>query len=485
MRHFITAAIFLAWLHSALADPQLTSWFTLNSGEYARVYTTTNTRASGSSVTTWAGQNLPAYADVAEVSYSASWVYVKYTGLASHIMGPWLNPQGGQFMFWPTNQHGISRFPRIPTIPTGNKTTVPAGYCGIYVNGVAIFNALDGKAWDGSALVMGPHTQLTYYWHRNAPIGEGFNFDYALGHQPPTSIYHTHQNPIALRYQLGDHIDYNSFTKNYSESTNAVSKHSPIIGWAFDGLPIYGPYGYSVSNNPASGVRRMVAGYVVRDGNNGTDSVAFNLSTIPLWYARFRQKLGASYSTNATTARPSVNSTYPLGTFAEDWSYLGDLINPTNNQPYQQGTDFDLDQYNSRWCVTPEFPKGTNAYFVANDSSGNGTYPYLFGYEYYANAPGGTVTTISESVTTNFTGGANTALTLANPAITNSTVTLTWTATEGGSYRVDATGTLSTWTTNASGISAVLNRGSSTTSKVATNQFFRIARTSLASYDPN
>ena len=71
----------------------------------------------------------------------------------------------------------------------------------------------------------------------------------------------------------------------------------------------------------------MAAGYITRSGANGSDSVAANLSTIPAWYARFRQKLGASYSTTASTARPAVSDTYPVGTFAEDWAYVGDLIN--------------------------------------------------------------------------------------------------------------------------------------------------------------
>jgi hypothetical protein len=487
---YLTSAVPFAVLLAGVpapvsADPQLTSWFNANAGQYARVYTTTNARASGTSVVTWTGQSLPAYADVAEVSHSASWIYVKYTGLASHIMGPWLTPTGGQFMFWPTNQHGISRFPRSPTVPSGNKNTTGIGYSGIYVNGVAIFNSLDGKAWNGSALVMGPHTQLTYYWHRNAPVGEGFNFDYALGHQPPSGVYHTHQNPIALRYQLGDHVDFDPGTKNYSESASAITKHSPVIGWAYDGYPVYGPYGYSVSTNSSSGVRRMFSGYVERDGSSGSDSVASNLSTIPAWYARFRQKLGAAYSTSASTARPAVSATYPLGTFAEDWSYLGDLTNSATSQPYRQGTDFDLDQYSGRYCVTPEFPNGTYAYFVANDSNGNGTYPYVLGYEYYGNATGGSVSSINESVTVFFTGGANASLLLSPPAITNNTVTLVWSATEGGTYVVEASGNLSTWKTNASGIAAVLNRGSTYTAKVSTNQYFRVLRTSLAAYDPN
>jgi hypothetical protein len=483
---FLLIAPLLLAAKAASADPQLTSWFTANEGVYARVYTTTNTRASGTSVTTWTGQSLPLYADVAEVSYSSSWVYMKFTDTASYVMGPWLNPQGGQFMFWPTNQHGISKFPRNPTVPGSSKSFVPAGYAGNYVNGVAIFNALDGKAWNGSALVSGAHTLPTYYWHRNAPVGEGFNFDYALGHQNPSGVYHTHQNPIALRYQLGDHVDYSSSTKNYSEGTNTVTKHSPILGWAYDGYPIYGPYGYSVSNNAASGVRRMVSGYIQRDGSNGTDSVANNLSTIPAWYARFRQNhFGGSYSTTASAARPSVNSTYPLGTFAEDYSYLGDCTNPSTSQPYKQGTDFDLDSYNGRWCVTPDYPSGTYAYFIANDSSGNAVYPYVFGYEMNGTCTGNTISSITESVTTNYVGGANAPLKISKPTIANSIVTLTWSATEGGTYRVDVSSNLTLWTAKVTNIAAVLNQGTTNFAKANTNQFFRVIRTGLATYDPN
>jgi hypothetical protein len=34
--------------------------------------------------------------------------------------------------------------------------------------------------------------------------------------------------------------------------------HSPIIGWAYDGNPIYGPYGYKNPNDVQSGVRHSL-----------------------------------------------------------------------------------------------------------------------------------------------------------------------------------------------------------------------------------
>ena len=479
---FLCAGFFAA---GAGAEPLLTSWLTANAGVYAREYTNTANRTSGSSRTTWVGQTNVCYADVSEVSYSATMVYVHRSGLASYVMGPSLSPGGGVGTFWPQNQSDIAKIPRTPVVKSGTKQYVPAGLSGIFVNGVATFNSLDGKAWDGSGLVGSQHFKTNYFWFSNAPVNESYNFDYGLAHQTPGGVYHAHQQPLALRYQLGDHASYNTVTKNYSEDTNAVTAHSPIIGWALDGYPIYGPYGYSVATNANSGVRRMVSGYVIRDGTGGTDNVATNRSIIPAWYARFRQDIpgngSAPYTTTASISRPTTNASsaaYPRGIFAQDYEYQGDL-------GATQGvtTNFDLDVYNGRTCVTPEYPTGTYAYFITLDSSGNAAYPYVFGFEFYGAENGASGVTISEPVTTNFTGGANTALKLTTTATTtNSTISIVWSATEGGTYAVETTANFSMWTTNNSGIAAVMNSGTVTVASTS-NGFYRVRRTALATYE--
>ena len=94
--------------------------------------------------------------------------------------------------------------------------------------------------------------------------------------------------------------------------------HSPIIGWAYDGNPIYGPYGYSsLTGGP---VKIMKSGY-----DNLLDADRPNPVT------------------------SGGNSLYPNGFFVEDYAYknVGDL-----------------DEYNGRFCVTPEFPNGIYAYFT-------------------------------------------------------------------------------------------------------------------------
>ena len=141
-------------------------------------------------------------------------------------------------------------------------------------------------------------------------------------------------NPGNLRYRLGDNIN-NVLTENSAPHT-----HSPIIGWAYDGNPIYGPYGYSEPGDPTSTIVRMNSGYVLQ--NNRTNG-------------------------------PDINQ-YEVGTFIDDWKWT-----PTINSGKTE-----LDENNGRFCVTPEYPQGTYAYFVTIDSSGDPKFPYILGKNFYS-----------------------------------------------------------------------------------------------------
>src|SRR5207244_810685 len=102
------------------------------------------------------------------------------------------------------------------------------------------------------------------------------------------------------------------------------------------------------------------------------------------------------------------STSFPLGRYTEDNDYLGDL-------GQTQGVGFDLDEFNGRWCVTPEFPGGTYAYFNVISANGNPAYPYNVGRQYYGSPTAGAVTTLAETVVTNFVGGASAALTMNTP----------------------------------------------------------------------
>jgi hypothetical protein len=455
---------------SASADPLIDGWFTTYSAKYARVYTNDAAKSSGNAAVTWnngtQNQSLPAYAGVQEIYSSSNWVYIRTSGLGVHTMGPWLN---GSFPNFPINTKTLYRFPRTNAVPA-IKTLTGLGAIGYFVDGVAMFDSRDAFYWNGSSEPNG-----SGYWNRDAYVNESQTFDPAYAHQPQDGTHHYHADPIALRYEVGDHVDFNSTTKAYGESTNAVTKHSPLLGWVRDGYPVYGPHGYANATNPASGVRRMISGYVIRNGQFGSSNLTANgRTTIPPWAVRLY-----NVASNVL-AGPAVSASYPLGRYLEDNDYQGDLGKV-------QSVDFDLDEYNGRFCVTPEFPGGTYAYFVSINSNGAPTFPYNIGRAFRGDPTGG-ATTLSETVTTNFLGGPNVRESMNSTSRSGNNIILTWSAIEGGTYRVEAENNLSgsNWVAiNTNTVSGSVT-GTATEPNGATNscRFYRVARTALAAYDP-
>ena len=198
-------------------------------------------------------------------------------------------------------------------------------------------------------------------------------------------------------------------------------KHSPILGWMQDGYPVYGPYGYSNPTNPTSGLRRMVSGFVLRNGENGADNLAQSgRKTWPAWAAR---ETRTPVKLDVNEFGPDVSEQYPLGHYIEDYAYLGDCGKSL-------GKDFDLDELKGRWCVTPEFPQGAYAYFTTIDANGKPVYPYNMGRRFHGNPIGRLVTSINEPVTTNFV--AHPATVKSAAATPAKTTSLTWNPSAGG-----------------------------------------------------
>ncbi len=467
---------------AATADPQLTSWFTADSGQYARLYQTSAAETAGTVSKTWsrgAGvQNTPTYAGVSKIVHSTGWVYIRATGLAGHVMGPWYLDAAKTQIFpnFPANAAKIYRIPRVPNIPAG-KSLTGLGASGCMVNGVSMFDMRDAFSYvNASATDATPVNGLTGdgVWNRDGYHNEGVTFDAALAHQAG-STYHYHAQPIALRHQLGDHVDYNSVTNRYTESATPVTKHSPILAWAADGLPVYGPYGYASPLSANSGVRRMVSGFVLRNGSNGTANLtATGRTTLPPWAQRIQ--------TVTFKNGPTVNATYALGHYLEDFDYLGD-------RGFTQGVDFDLNEQNVRFCITPEFPAGTYAYFTTIHADGTPAYPYTTGRQYFGSPTGG-ASTIGETVTTFFDGGPNKIETANAPTVdaASGDVTLTWSAVEGGTYLVEASADLGSWpdltpsVVATDDVASVVETGAE---NLHPRRLYRISRTSLATFDAN
>jgi len=122
-------------------------------------------------------------------------------------------------------------------------------------------------------------------------------------------------------------IVYNEFNR----------EHSPLIGWARDGNPIYGPYAYEDPENINSAIVAMRSSY--------------------------------KQNSQLIDERPSI-AQYPIGFFVDDYVYDAEFG--------------DLDQYNGRYARTPDFPNGVYAYYatiVNSNGEGEGTpvFPYFIG----------------------------------------------------------------------------------------------------------
>lgn len=468
-------------------EPRITSWLTEGSGRYARLFQTVADEAAGNAVTTWSRgqgtQALPVYAGVHEISHSDDWVYVRTTGLGAHVMGPWyLNAaKTNLFPNYPANRAVLYRIPRAPAVPV-TRTLTGLGVIGYFVDGVAMFDSRDAFSYsnaNGADAAPGTAFAGDGVWNRDAWVNEGVTFDAANAHQAgPT--YHYHANPPALRHRLGDHVTYHAATNRYTEDP-AAPRHSPILGWVRDGFPVYGPYGYSDPNDAGSGVRRMISGYQKRDGSNGSANLAATgRATLPAWAALAQNR---SAALPANLHGPAVSAQHVLGHYLEDYEFKGDL-------GMTQGVHFDLDVCNGRYCVTPDFPGGTYAYFVCIEADGTPVYPYNIGRWFFGSPAGNNVGAITETVTRHFEGGPEKPDTAGAGAVAveagTGNVTVTWSGVEGAKYEVDYSPDLAVWKTMtgtltaASDAPAILDPGIALS---AERQFYRARRVGLQPFD--
>lgn len=303
-------------------------------------------------------------ANVQTVLYSANWVYVRTKGIPAYITGPFLdgNPSIA------TNQNAIFKMPLNPVQNTGTPTATTGGNIGIFINGVAMFDYRDGVSWKNStgALAGGPLGGMgDGVWNRDAVVAEKGGFDCSKGH-PAMGNYHHHQNPSAFNL---DRTVISTICNVYTaDALYAIdsTRHSPLLGFAYDGFPVYGAYAYK-NVDGTGGIVRMKSSYSLRSITTRTT------------YA----------GGGSVTPGPAVSMTYPLGMFREDYQY-----NPTTT-----GTPDYLDDHNGRFCVTPEYPLGTYAYFCTVDANWNSAYPYMVGPTFYGVKTAQKVTSITETVT--------------------------------------------------------------------------------------
>lgn len=355
MKNYFTLAFLITFLANAQTNPAITKWLqnTTITGQY---YMSGNSTPISHGI----------LVNCQQVRYSATNVYVNTTGMPAYKIGPYLDGNPNQA----GNQNAIFRFPLNPTQNTGTLSPTTGGNIGVFINGVAMFDFRDGVAWNSTtnSACGGPGNPActgTPSWYRDAIRAERPGFDCSKGH-PAGTNYHHHQNPSAFDLDLT--VISNVCNLYDADGLYAIntSEHSPLLGFAYDGFPVYGAYGYANADG-TGGVTRIKSGYQLR-----------NITVRTHW----------ADGTDVGDG-PAVNTTYPLGYYREDYEWIS-----------HPGDASYLDVHNGRFCVTPEYPDGIYCYFATVDANHNSAYPYLIGPTYYGNKTGVRVTTITETTTT-------------------------------------------------------------------------------------
>lgn len=243
-----------------------------------------------------ANQNLK-YMSQVSVSEADGFRVLEVNGIPKHKVGPFPN-RGNPHIVEPR----AATF-RLPLNPKENEMPIRVELgmnFGIAINGV-LFDPGAAEFWQGN-----PQGGWQYEALSGAiPLGLDANF----AHVQPDGKYHYHGMPTGLLRDLR----FNP------------GAHSPLIGWAADGFPIYAVNGYEDPKDTSSKVKELKPSYRLKKG---------------------KRPGGQRGNANAP------GGTYD-GTFVNDYEFINGLG--------------DLDECNGRYCVTPEHPEGTYAYFLTDD----------------------------------------------------------------------------------------------------------------------
>ncbi len=218
----------------------------------------------------------------ASIEVSGTTRTIRSNGIPAHRVGTF--PNRG-------NPHTITPQDYAFTVttepaPAGRTTRSRRWLWGVAVNGVP-FEAPTAEFWHGER----------GGWNYDALGGAvRLGLDANHAHVQRTGAYHYHALPTGLMQRLGWKAD----------------AHSPLIGWAADGYPVY-----AVTGDLGNGVRKIRSSYRLKPG-----------------------------------ARPSGDAPDGAhdGAFVQDWQYVA-------------GSG-DLDECNGAVIRSPEFPDGSYAYFI-------------------------------------------------------------------------------------------------------------------------
>lgn len=230
----------------------------------------------------------PAYAYVTKVSITIRGNYriIKANGLPDHATGSFPNRGNPNRISEQKYEFKVPKQPRY----SGRLTRL-----GMYPFGVAI----NGIPFDPNAAEWWQRNPRSGWTYEAMVMGPRLGIDQSNAHVQPNGAYHYHGIPLGLM-------------KKFRQLNKPA-----LIGYAADGFPIYGPYGYT---DPKDSSSRVV-------------------------------KLKSSYRVKRGTRKGGPGGRY-TGLFVEDYEYVKE--------------NGDLDEANGRFGFTPEYPDGTYYYVVTD-----------------------------------------------------------------------------------------------------------------------
>lgn len=231
---------------------------------------------------------------------------IRSNSLPDHPIGEFPNPGN------PNAPRALEREIRVPLHPQrAERPTRAAPEFGVALNGV-IFDSGTGEFWTAS----GQRGRSAWNYDAASPNNQArFGVDFNHGHVQPTGKYHYHGVPTGLVESLADGHTHDDAHGHGDHVHDMIQ-----IGWAFDGYPVYAPFGYKDPNDPDSGVVGLASSYRLKHGSR--------------------------------PGSPDGPGGVYDGTYAADYEYVAGLG--------------DLDESNGRTGVTPEFPGGTYYYVITD-----------------------------------------------------------------------------------------------------------------------
>jgi len=213
------------------------------------------------------------------ITTDSNYRYIKSNGIPDHKTGDFPNNNNPNSIAAQEFSFQVSLKPRISNAPIQNGLSP----FGIALNGVLLDPAA-AEFWNND---------FDSGWNYAALSGKlDLGFDYQNAHVQPGGTYHYHGISKAM-------------TKNLDNN-----KHSPLIGYAADGFPIYATYG-EINGE----IKKLTSSYRLKPGNRSSGP-------------------GGKHD----------------GTFVEDYEYVKGSGN--------------LDQCNGRIGNTPEYPESTYYYVL-------------------------------------------------------------------------------------------------------------------------